>query len=136
MRTPPFLLCFFWFLMEAHAQTIPNVTFMEETTIFLTSSPSSPVMAGATVTLTCSVTLPTGVSGTPDFQWEGPGVTTTPADSTSSGQLVSSDLTLSEIATSQAGQYTYTATLNGSNSSSISITVQSKLPTTQVYKNK
>ena len=131
MRTPLFLLCFFWFLMEAHSQMIPNVTFMEETTISLTSSPSSPVMAGDTVTLTCSVTVPTRVTGAPDFQWEGPGVTPTPADPTTSGQVVSSDLTLSEIATSQAGQYTCTATLNRSNSSYISITVQSKLPTTQ-----
>ena len=37
-------------------------------------------MAGDTVTLTCSVTLPHGVTGTPDFQWEWPGgVTLTPS---------------------------------------------------------
>ena len=83
-------------------------------------------MAGDTVTLTCSVTLPTGVTGTPDFQWEGPGVTPTPAGPTTSGQMVSSDLTLSEIATSQAGLYTCTATLIGSNSTSVIITVESK----------
>ena len=83
-------------------------------------------MAGDTVTLTCSVALPTGVTDTPDFQWEGYGVTPTPAEPTTSGQMVSSDLTLSDIATSQAGQYTCTATLIGSISTSIIITVQSK----------
>ena len=84
-------------------------------------------MAGESVTVTCSVTLPDGVTGTPDFQWEGPGgVTPTPADSTTSGQTVSSDLTLSEISTSQAGQYTCTATLSGASSGTINILVQSE----------
>ena len=84
-------------------------------------------MAGESVSLTCSVTLPDGVTGTPDFQWEGPGgVTLTPTDSTTSGGTVSSDLTLSEISTSQAGQYTCTATLSGSITTSTIITVQSK----------
>ena len=90
----------------------------EPAIVSITSSPSSPVMAGDNITLTCSVTLPTGVTGTPDIQWEGPGV---------SGQMVSSDLTLSEITTSQAGQYTCTATLSGSVSNSVNITVRSKL---------
>ena len=95
-------------------------------TISITSSPSSPVMAGDTVILTCSVTLPPGVTGTPDFQWEGPGVTPTPADPTTSGQVVSSDLTISEIATSQAGQYTCTATLDETSVSTfVTITVES-----------
>ena len=89
------------------------------------SSPS--IIAGDTVTLTCSVTLPSGVNGAPVFQWEGPGVTPTPADSTTSEGIVSSELTLSEISTSQAGLYTCTATLGGSNTTSTIITVQSKL---------
>ena len=86
-------------------------------------------MAGDNVTLTCSVTFPTGVTGTPDFQWEGHGVTPIPADPTTSGQVVSSDLTLSEIATSQAGQYTCTANLNSSViiNTSVIVMVQSKL---------
>ena len=82
-------------------------------------------MAGDTVTLTCSVTLPSGVTGTPVFQWEGPGVTPTPADPTTSGVMVSSELTLSEISISQAGLYTCTATLSGSITTSTIITVQS-----------
>ena len=87
-------------------------------------------MAGESVTLTCSVILPNGVIGTPDFQWEGPGVTPTPADPTTSGGMVSSDLILSEISTSQAGLYTCTATLSGSiNTSTIIITVQSEFST-------
>ena len=83
-------------------------------------------MAGDTVTLTCSVSLPSGVTGTPVFQWEGPGVTSTPANPTTSGGMVSSDLTLSEISTSQAGLYTCTATLDGFINTSTIITVQSK----------
>ena len=85
-------------------------------------------MAGDNVTLTCSVTLPTGVTDTPDFQWEGPGVTLTPADPTTNRQEVSSVITLSTISTSQAGQYICTATLNGSSMTiATNVTVQSKL---------
>ena len=85
-------------------------------------------MAGDNVTLTCSVTLPTGVTGTPDFHWEGPGVTPTPADPATNGQEVSSVLTLSTISTSQAGQYICTATLNGSSVTiATNVTVQSEL---------
>ena len=103
-----------------------------DSTSSFTSSPSSPIMAGDTVTLTCSVSLPSGVTDTPDFQWEGPGANPSPANPTTSGQIVSSDLTLSEIATSQAGQYTCIATLIGSVMTimihaSVIITVQSKL---------
>ena len=85
-------------------------------------------MAGDIVTLTCTVTLPSGVTDTPDFQWERPGgVTPTPEDSITDGQTVSSDLILTAIASSQAGQYTCTATLSvyTYNDSTI-ITVQSK----------
>ena len=85
-------------------------------------------MAGDYVTLTCSLTLPHGVTGTPDFHWEGPGgVILTPADSMTGGQTVSSDLPLNEITTSQAGQYTCTATLSGSITTSTNMPVQSKL---------
>ena len=96
--------------------------------ISLASFPSSTVIAGDNVTLTCSVTLPPGVTGTPDIQWEGPGVTPTPADPTTNGQEVSSVLTLSSISTSQAGQYTCTATLTGARPvmASVNITVKSK----------
>ena len=84
-------------------------------------------MSGDNVTLTCSVTLPTGVTRTPDFQWEGPGEVT-PADPTTNGQEVSSVLPLGTISTSQAGQYICTATLNGSSVTiDTNVTVQSEL---------
>ena len=102
-------------------------SYTDSLMIFLTSSPSSPIVAGDSLTLTCSITLPAGVIGIPDFQWEGPGVTPTPAAPTTSGQEVSSVLTLSAIATSQAGQYSCTATLSGSSvSTALTVTVQSK----------
>ena len=84
-------------------------------------------MAGDNVTLTCTVTLPSGVTDTPVFQWEGPGgVTHTPEDSMTNGQTVSNDLILNDITTSQAGQYTCNATLSGYITESIIINVQSK----------
>ena len=119
-------------VVEFNTQTLSLIVYylllnVEPATVSLTSSPSSPVMAGESVTLTCSVTLPDGVTGTPDFQWEAPGgVTLTPATPTTSGGTVFSDLTLSEISTSQAGQYTCTATLSGSITTSTTITVQSE----------
>ena len=94
--------------------------------ISLSPSPSSPA-AGESVSLTCSVTLPGTVSGSPVFQWAGPGDTPTPAASSTSGQVVTSTLTLSAVRTSQAGQYTCTASLEGSTvTSAVDITVQSK----------
>ena len=110
----------------------------EPATISLTSSPSFSIMDGDTVTLTCFVTLPSGVTDTPLFQWEGSGVVTdTPnfqwegssgvsSTSMTNGSTVSSDLTLDGISTSQAGEYTCNATLSGSITDSINITVQSK----------
>ena len=117
MKATALLLVLLWSLVEV---------LTVRATISLSSSPSSPIMAGDSLTLTCSVTLPAGVTGTPDFQWEGPGVTPTPAGPTTSGQEMSSVLTLSAIATSQAGQYSCTATLNGSVSTNLTVTVQSK----------
>ena len=102
----------------------PDIT--EPATISLT--PSSPaVMAGDTVTLTCSLALPSGVTGTPVFQWEGPGVAPTPANPTSSGGVVSSILTLTSVSTSEAGLYSCTASLRGEISTNTIITVQSKV---------
>ena len=96
--------------------------------ISLTSSPSSSVMVGDSITLTCSVVLPDGVTGTPDYQWTGPAGLIDTATHSSNDQSASSVLTLSEIEPSQAGEYTCTATLsNGpSNATSINVTVQSK----------
>ena len=86
-------------------------------------------MVRDSITLTCSVVLPGRVTGTPDYQWMGPaGEVINTTTHSSNDQSVSSVLTLSEIAPSQAGLYTCTATLvNGpSKATSITITVQSK----------
>ena len=89
-------------------------------------------MAGESVSLTCSLTLPGTVSGSPVFQWVGPGDTPTAADPSTSGQVVTSTLTFSAVRTSQAGQYTCIVLLEGPNQTinvalrSVNITVQSK----------
>ena len=96
--------------------------------ISLSPSTSSPT-AGESVSLTCSVTLPGTVSGSPVFQWAGPGDTPTPAAPSTSGQVVTSTLTLSAVRTSQAGQYTCTASVEGTTltkRSTVDINVQSK----------
>ena len=99
----------------------------EPASISLTSSPSSSIVAGDIVTLPCTVTLPSGVTDTPVFQWEGPGgVSLTPDDSMTNGQTVSNDLILNDVTTSQAGQYTCNATLSRYITESIIINVQSK----------
>ena len=104
--------------------TFPDIT--EPATISLT--PFSPtVMAGDTVTLTCSIYLPSGVTDTPVFQWERPGVTPTPDDPTSSGGVVSSILTLTSVSTSEARLYSCTASLRGNVFTNTIITVQSKV---------
>ena len=66
--------------------------------VTVSAVPSSPVMIGDFVTLTCSAALPNGVVGPPSYQWEGP------EDTSSSG----STLVFSAIELGQAGQYTCT----------------------------
>ena len=68
--------------------------------ISLTSSPTS-IVAGDDVTLSCSLSPPGEVSGTPFFQWEGPGVN---ESNIIRGRLYSQVL-LNEITTSHAGFY-------------------------------
>ena len=81
-------------------------------------------MAGDSLTLTCSVSLPPGVNGTPVFNWERAGEIPTPANPTSSGGVTySSELTLDVIASSQAGQYKCIAILGGSISTNITVAV-------------
>ena len=54
--------------------------------------PSTETAAQTIAVLLCFITLPTGVTRTPDFQWEGSGLTPT-----TNGQMISSDLTLRKI---------------------------------------
>ena len=105
--------------------------FIDSLMISRSSSPPSPIMAGDSVNLTCSVTLADGVTGTPNIQWLVSVITPTPAAPIISGQDVSSVLTFSAIATSQAGLYLCTATLSGSFvSTALNIMVQSKFTQT------
>ena len=95
---------------------------LELMVIVVSSSPSFPVLIGETVTLTCSVTLPPGVSGTPYFQWEGPGgVALDWSQPSSGGREMFSELPITQIIPSNVGEYVCTATLNGSVSNTTTI---------------
>ena len=99
--------------------------------IFVNSSSSAPV-ASESVTVTCFVFLAEGVSHDVHFQWEGPGEIPNATLSSTVGQVITSELTLSYIMTSQAGQYTCTASLRGfsvSSTATTNVTVQSKFTT-------
>ncbi|CAI7989142.1 Protein sidekick [Geodia barretti] len=98
-------------------------TLIVPATISLTSSPPSPMMSGATVSLTCSISLPIDVTDASGIQWNGPGVTPTPVNSIISGRMISSVLTFSGISTSQSGFYRCNFTLGGSISTNITINV-------------
>ena len=105
--------------------------FIDSPMISRSSSPSSPIMAGDSVNLTCSVNLAAGVTGTPNIQWLVSVITPTPATQIISGQEVSSFLTFSAIATSQARLYLCTATVSGSFfSTALNVMVQSKFTQT------
>ena len=81
-------------------------------------------MAGESITLTCSVTIPYGLNGIPEVQWKGPRQIPNPTSpSVVSGQELTSTLTLSAIRTSQAGQYTCTASLTDFNRNDSKIVV-------------
>ena len=99
--------------------------------VFVNSSNFTP-MAGDSVTVTCYVILAEDVSHDVHFQWEGPGEIPDPAPSSTVGEVVTSELTLSYIRTSQAGQYTCTASLCGfsvSSTATTNVSVQSKFTT-------
>ena len=104
------------------------ICFIDHPIIFANSSSSNPV-AGESVTVTCYILLAEGVSHDVHFQWEGPGEIPDPAPSSTVGEVVTSELTLSYIRTSQAGQYTCTASLCGfsvSSTATTNVSVQSK----------
>ena len=66
---------------------------------------------GSSYTLTCTVTLPTGVAVTPDVQWEGPGLSgDTTGTVAGSGGTYTSELPLNPLSPSHGGDYTCTAT--------------------------
>ena len=72
---------------------------------------SGSATVGSSYTLTCTVTLPTGVAGTPDVQWEGPGLSgDTTGTVTGSGGTYTSELSLDPLSPSHGGDYTCTAT--------------------------
>ncbi|CAI8048275.1 Opioid-binding protein/cell adhesion molecule, partial [Geodia barretti] len=110
--------------LPSNVTTGPDVT-IERVNITLASSPSSPILAGGSVTITCSISLASGVIGTPVLRWEVPGATefTKQNDGGSS-----SNLTLSSISTSQAGVYSCSAFLDGSVAADTVITVQVPTP--------
>ena len=75
----------------------------------MTVTASGSAMAGSSLTLTCTVTLPTGVSETPTVQWEGPGLSATGSVG-GSGNNYTSQQTLDPLTLSQTGDYTCIAT--------------------------
>ena len=78
-------------------------------TVQVTGSGSATV--GSSYTLTCTVTLPTGVAVTPDVQWAGPGLSgDTTWTVTGSGGTYTSELPLNPLSPSHGGDYTCTAT--------------------------
>ena len=98
----------------------------ENTTIYLESSPYYKIEAGNDVTFTCSVILPSEVTDTPHFEWEGPGITTTTTDNAIHfGQEAVSEYTVHRIATYQTGLYSCFVSLHGNISTNMTISVES-----------
>ena len=83
----------------------------------VSATPTSPIMIGDSVSLTCSAELPNGVVGPPSFQWDGP-----------EHDSLGSTLSINAIELGQAGQYTCTVIISFFNiSESIDVSVQGKL---------
>ena len=82
-------------------------------------------MAGGSLTLNCSISLPSGIGHTPTFQWEGPEGNQNPTMSTPmliEGRV--SSLTLDDVQPADAGVYSCVATLGGSITNTITVNVQ------------
>ena len=123
------MMAYFSILTICFLENEFQVNLSPEPAISVTPSPFSTVMAGDTVTLTCSLTLFEELTVTPDLQWVGPGgVTLTGAYQVTIGQtLFSSVLQLHWVRASQAGEYNCTAILGRyTTSNTTTITVQSK----------
>lgn len=99
---------------------------IEPIDIDITSSSFSSIVAGDSVTITCTVTLPDSVPPTLNIDWQKPDDLYTPVYPITSGQTVTSKLFISNIATSEAGKYTCNVTMSDTDHASIYITVQSK----------
>ena len=87
----------------------PLISALSAPTVAVAGSGSATV--GSSYTLTCTVTLPTGVAVTPDVQWAGPGLSgNTTWTVTGSGGTYTSELPLNPLSPSHGGDYTCTAT--------------------------
>ena len=73
-------------------------------TVNLLAIPSSGVEIGDYLSITCSATLPAELTGDILFQWDGPGGTLSIG--------LENTLVISSIHSSQAGQYTCTASIS------------------------
>ena len=72
---------------------------------------TSSLYAGQVVKLSCSITLFGTLTGTPTFNWQGPGSLPTPVISSNSEWVVTSALIINSLNSSHEGRYTCTAAL-------------------------
>ena len=79
-------------------------------------------MAEENLLLTCSISLPSGLIGTPSFNWTGPKKSYTATLDTHEGMFFST-LMLNGILPGDAGMYTCTVILGGSLNDSINVTL-------------
>ena len=91
-------------------------------TISLTAS-SPLIMAGEDLILTCSITLPRELIGTPSFSWTGPEESHTAAAHQTHDRMFVSTLMVNSILPADGGMYNCTAILGGSLTESINVTV-------------
>ena len=97
----------------------------EPVAVSITPYPSATIMPGGSLTLNCSISLPSGIGHTPTFQWEGPEGSQNPTMSTPmliEGRV--SSLTVNDVQPADAGVYRCTVTLGGSITNSTAVNVQ------------
>ena len=98
----------------------------EQASISLYATPSHLVEVGHNVTLTCSVSLPKDVAGTPVYDWEGPADNFDPALFECDEDPCRSITTLYDVDESHTGLYACNVSLGGSISTNTNITVVGK----------
>ena len=92
----------------------------EPVAVSITPYPSATIVAGGSLTLNCSISLPSGIGHTPTFQWEGP-------EGNQNPMLIErrvSSLTVNDVQPADAGVYSCTVTLGGSITNSTTVNVQ------------
>lgn len=112
-------------LLLIHLYYYTNNIFAISASLSVTHSPST-VVAGKPVNITCSITLPSGLIGSPEFTWKAELNGAEPTQNYRESGTAISLLKFEMIPIPNSGTYSCTACLNGCINASTTVSIESK----------